>query len=270
VLASLSSKEDRNHEGLHGLYIYDWPSHIIIVPPNKHDEKRHFHLNNGLGQLLDADIGFYETSPYSLFQYMIARLKLHPSRVFDPEKASAFFIPFDITHNTWECSKSNISTKELSPRASFAIAELTNSKYFKRNNGKDHFFIEDDSPFFDWKHDFASWRQFHDLCKNCLTVTPDNTKRLRDQFKHIIRPDTIISTPHPAAIHFSDKVKFFPWSQRNEHHDRILVSSVGTVHKALKFSTAIRYILDMQCKSAMKLDSENENTGKLILLCNNI
>ena len=33
--------------------------------------------------------------------------------------------------------------------------------------------FEDDSPYFQWKHDVQSWRMLHDLCSECITVTPD-------------------------------------------------------------------------------------------------
>ena len=87
------------------IYIYEWPDDIIWVPPTKHDGRRGFDANGGLGMLLDEKLGIYETAPYSLYQYMLSRLIISPNRVYDPSIADIFFIPLDLTHNTWESSK---------------------------------------------------------------------------------------------------------------------------------------------------------------------
>jgi hypothetical protein len=81
------------------------------------------------------------------------------------------------------------------------LNSLSNSKYFGKNHGRDHVLIEDDSPYFSWKHDVAAWRRLHDMCKECVTVTPDTTLALRHQYRNILSVDRVVATPHPSAYH---------------------------------------------------------------------
>jgi hypothetical protein len=154
----------------------------------------------------------------------------------DPKKAKLFFVPFDITHNTWECSIKNYSDIFPNERVKFIVSYLKSSLYFSRLKGKDHFSIEDDSPFFSWKHDITSWRYFNSFCKECILITPDNTASLRDKFGHLISVDRLISSPHPAAYHYIENIdnqkskSVVPWNM-NKQHDSVITAVVGTVKK---------------------------------------
>ena len=233
-------------------FIYPWPESVISVQQNKFDSARLYNENYGLGKLLDESSFLFETSPYSLFRYMYFRLSLHPRRTFDPEKAEIFFIPYDVTHDTWESSM----LFNRDNRSAYVVSFLSSSKYFLKNRGKDHFYIEDDSPFYSWKHEVSAWKSFHQICKNCVLVTPDNTASLREEFSSIIRPDSLVSAPHPAAYHFipncilGNCAQVVPWSENFENHSSVITSVVGTVNKASKFATKIRFILDKQCQQA--------------------
>ena len=171
-----------------GLFIYEFDRQFF-VPPTVHEVKRRFFENCGIGQKLSDSWGrktterpkdgFYEhvfeTSPYSLFDYSLHRYSRSSTRTMKPDSACIFFIPFDITHNTWMAAADkslsrNITRRILRKRAEndlstdifhqlrspeFAIARvrrviamLNASKYFHRSGGRDHFFIEDDSPYF--------------------------------------------------------------------------------------------------------------------------
>ena len=137
-------------------------------------------------------------------------------------------------------------------RLSQVLETLNSSTYFQRYGGRDHFFIEDDSPYFSWKHNVHFWRSFHDYCKECTTVTPDTTVSLREKYRDVIKPSTVVAAPHPSAAHFSWKSKEEisppPWAIDHMHHSKYLVSTVGTVHKADWSATRIRFILEAQCK----------------------
>ena len=172
-------------------------------------------------------------------------------------------------------------------RLSYVLSALKNSTYFQRYGGKDHFFIEDDSPYFSWKHSVYFWRDFHDLCKECSTVTPDTTASLREKYKDVITPSTVIAAPHPSAAHFfwynKDVISPPPWARDFFHHRRYLVSTVGTVHKADWSATRIRFILEAQCKVAetktmplnpymsnyarLNKTTGEENLGKTLQVC---
>ena len=109
------------------------------------------------------------------------------------------------------------------------ISFLNTSSAFLRSQGKDHFFIEDDSPYFHWKHGIDAWKSFHEFCKFCITVTPDTTTSLRIKYKHVIEPSTVIAAPHPSSIHFQSKTQKMSQPCIHGHAAKdILVSSVGT------------------------------------------
>jgi len=154
----------------------------------------------------------------------------------------------------------------------FSVASILNSStYFRRLNGKDHFVIEDDSPFFTWKHDIASWRYFNLFCQECLLVSPDNTASLRNKFRYLIR-DKLISAPHPSAYHYienlnvdfnKETISHIPWIDNNDRHDKIIVVIVGTVKKASRSATKIRKILDQQCASEENRISNSDSAAKV-------
>ena len=117
-------------------------------------------------------------------------------------------------------------------RVKRVISFLNKSTAFIRSKGKDHFFIEDDSPYFNWKHGVDAWKSFHEFCKFCITVTPDTTISLRSKYKHVVEPSTVISAPHPSSIHFKSRPQTISQScitggDKSAPKD-ILVSSVGT------------------------------------------
>jgi hypothetical protein len=228
-------------------YVYPWSQEVTRAPLPKHDQRREFFSNHGIGQAIIPYIGLYETSPYSLWSYVLSRLLVHPSRTLNPSEASFFFVPFDLTHNTWQAgsfirtkmrensftlahfdsSEANDSlngnsfdwigalqpaVSEADNRTAEVIRALRTSPFFQRFKGNDHFFIEDDCPYFVWKHDNPSWRAFRAFCKKCVSVTPDNPWDLRAIYKHVVSPSTVISTPHPAALHH-------PTREFPIHHD---------------------------------------------------
>ena len=136
----------------------------------------------------------------------------------------------------------------------YVLDALKNSTYFNRYGGRDHFFIEDDSPYFDWKHGVYFWRDFHELCKHCTKVTPDTTASLREKYQDVIIPSTVVAIPHPSAAHFTWKeqaeISPPPWARDHFHHRKYIISTVGTVHKADWSATRIRFILEALCRKA--------------------
>ena len=274
-------------------YIYEWDINNIFIPPTSHDMKRNFYRNCGIGESISGrkansqDKSFYqhtyETSPYSLFEYSLHRLANSPRRVLSPEKASIFFIPYDITHNTWYAASKpsnklnnsvnskpfqsknvifdDLRTPAFATKRLYNIISLLNSSSdFQKLNGKNHFVIEDDSPYFEWKHNVQAWKDFHEFCKFCMKITPDVTDELRDKFKSIIIPTTILSAPHPSAIHYNNAVGKPPWDISLNRHNKFIVSTVGTVHKADRKATRIRQILDHQCNKH-KHETFLDNSG---------
>lgn len=201
------------------------------MPPSTHEVRRGFFENCGIGIKLNSTEydHVYETSPYSLFDYTLHRFSRSSLRVVDPKDAVLFFIPFDITHNTWMAA-SKIKNRRLSllteqqdakknrrkgkkdewshlrsqeaaeQRVRNVIAYLNSSAAFLKNMGRDHFFVEDDSPYFDWKHGVDAWKEFHHFCRFCLVVTPDTTVALRERFRSVIEPSKVVAAPHPSAV----------------------------------------------------------------------
>jgi hypothetical protein len=108
-------------------YIYQWPDDVVLTHPTKHDTRRGFHKNGGIGPVVDDVIGLYETAPYSLYYYLINRLAVHPRRVMDPDQANFFIIPIDLTHNTWEASKLKNSNDTFGKASTQIISSPTHS-----------------------------------------------------------------------------------------------------------------------------------------------
>jgi hypothetical protein len=109
-LILLSSDASVNEDFLKGgsdkksyFYIYDWPSYLDDVwpPPNatlhaKSGYDHGFYNNRGAGNAMSPDVGLFQTWQFSLYKNLIARLKTSEFRTKDPNKASAFIVPFDL------------------------------------------------------------------------------------------------------------------------------------------------------------------------------
>ena len=84
------------------VYVYDCPNDLVSIKPDAYTHHRRsysspdFFLNNGAGRLIDEEAGFYFTHQYSLYTLFLERLRQSSYITTDPNKATYFFIPYDI------------------------------------------------------------------------------------------------------------------------------------------------------------------------------
>lgn len=78
-------------------YIYDWPEITSALGTQRSDgESTRFYANSGAGVALDESQGIYDTDQYQLFLLMYGRALNDARRTMDPDKATTFFIPYDL------------------------------------------------------------------------------------------------------------------------------------------------------------------------------
>jgi hypothetical protein len=56
----------------------------------------HIHINTYTGNAISPEVGLFQTWQFSLYKNLVARLKTSEYRTKDPNKASAFIVPFDL------------------------------------------------------------------------------------------------------------------------------------------------------------------------------
>ncbi len=217
-------------------YMYQLPDNIVDTWPisDKNLTKwtiydSIFRENNGAGPILDKDRGIYGTWQFSVFKLIYNRLLRSPQRVYNPELADIFFIPYDggidATVSAWNgrllksrCPRSGVVKSFLSKNANATI-------YMKRHGGADHFLV------FSVIQGVSSLASpgckvlYRQVCKKCtkLTIEVSYHKKKGDElverdvnskdrnaaiFSH---DPTWYSIPYPASYHYHDDLKIRSW-----------------------------------------------------------
>ena len=127
-------------------YIYEWPDDVMNSFPDTYTHRRKhiaegFRQNDGLGPVVDPELGLYHTHQYSLFSTFLARLKESPYRTRDPEQASLFFVPYDVGMDACARKSDGALVRTHCPRSELALARLNESPFFTRKAGFDHFML---------------------------------------------------------------------------------------------------------------------------------
>ena len=222
-------------------YWWRWPGNNTDCSKNKYVQ--HFHgLNSGVGPPINLDDGLFLTWHFSIFHAMWNRLKRSKWRTMDPDKASLFIIPYDLSMDGYveprTCNNKNQNLR-CSPGFVGEVQKmLKHSKYFKKYRGSDHAVL--------W-----SLHQYHALpragcdhfilnfCQRCtFTCYWMNYTKVDNNF---------ISVPFPSAYHWWDGIKNLPW-------DLALVPSrtktaiyVGSTLTITPDHTKIRRAMTAQC-----------------------
>ncbi|KAL8141651.1 hypothetical protein V2J09_014683 [Rumex salicifolius] len=194
-----------------------------------------FLSNNAFGEAVPLlGNGWYNTHQYALEPIFHARVLKHPCRVYDPEEAKLFYVPyyggFDILR--WHF-KENTSV-ELKDKLSYELMEWLNQhKSWKRNFGLDHLFVLGKITWDFRRVENVGWgTKFLDL------------DEMQNPMKLLIerQPWQIndIGVPHPSFFH--------PKSDDDIRRRKNLVSFVGAPRP--KDRESIRSILIEQCTSA--------------------
>lgn len=100
-----------------------------------------FKDNYGAGELLNQREGRYRTHQYSLFRIFYYRLLESPYITDDPDRASLFFIPYDIGMDGSTRQSDGALVRTNCPRLDAVMSSLQSSRHFIRSGGSDHFMI---------------------------------------------------------------------------------------------------------------------------------
>lgn len=234
-------------------YIYEWSQDIVHRWPSGFTHFRlamNFNnsLNYGVGAVLDAKYGIFDTHQYSLFRVMFYRLLESPNRTLDPSKASMFFIPYDLGLDSSCRLSDGALIRTYCPKMTKVIDLLEKSSYFKRNNGSDHFIIHSINQPMTY---FAtiSCMKLYNICINCLKLSIDVYKK--DMFRvisdHYFLQNRWVSIPFPSSYHWHPFLKYNPWDSQFEHTRKYLISFMGTYKVTARFQRLLRKSLIDEC-----------------------
>lgn len=132
-----NSLEEKNHSNSL-FYIYEWPDEVqsswpLSTASLAHHKKnkplphfKHTYCENfGNGPLLDAEQGLYGTWMFQLYSIVMSKLRVHPRRTYNRDKASIFIIPYDLgADNRWIKENGMHITSEIGCRLAPKIKPL--------------------------------------------------------------------------------------------------------------------------------------------------
>lgn len=262
--SSIKDKRDQPKR-LRKFYIYEWPNDIVNRWPLNYNHHRlsiekHFELNHGAGEVLDSKIALYHTHQYSLFKLFYENLLISPYRTKNPDEASLFFVPYDIGMDSSTDYENGALRATNCPKKDNVQQLLSQSKYFQRSKGYDHFFLVSINQMM--LHFLNEpCQQFLQFCMNCTKlgidtyteVTYPNIKTLN----HLT--NNWISIPFPSDYHLS--LNFFqnpPWkriiSDKNyfptiyEQERPFTISFMGTDQVTAKLQKSLRQEIIQTCQ----------------------
>lgn len=250
-------------------YIYPWPTELNdVYPPfnaTLHREAPYnhaFHDNNGLGLMLDKDIGLFQTWQFSLYQNIMQRLRVSPLRTYDPEKATAFIIPFDCGVHSY-IDHVDGRKRFASPHGWTAKMLLESSPYMKRNGGHDHWVIFSITLYS--MIGVASKVFYQSICYNCSTLVIETSPTFLKGFSDWPYKQYWHAVPYPASYHWHEEMKQLPWtlstsSTVQSSSRNIFVLFIGSVRTATVSANRFRKVLQTQCQQAESLYQKSSTT----------
>ena len=213
-----------------------------------------FRGNNGAGQVLDSSLGYYNTWQFAMFQMVLARLKVSEHRTFDPEKATAFIVPFDIGAHSF-IDHENGRARVAAPHGWRAIEWLKEMapphSVFWRRQGHDHFF-------------FFSLTSFQIIgigakvlltqkCMNCSVMTIETTSSFISRKYYSGKSKKWwYAVPYPSSFHYTEVLKkqHYPWRLRARKADRPnLAIFIGSLYTSTVGSNRLRTRLQSYCRA---------------------
>ena len=193
-------------------YIYDWPTSVTNSFPDAFisgkSKVQHitadFKQNYGLGEVIDINAGLYHTHQYSLFSTVLARLEENAHRTLDPEKASLFFIPYDVGMDATARRSDGVMVQTSCPRSSEATSLLQNSKYFLKHSGRDHFMINSINQMMLFFLN-EPCREVFKVCQECIKLGIDKygVEHYRELRKLPEMHERWHSIPFPSNTHYN-------------------------------------------------------------------
>ncbi|KAH7299233.1 hypothetical protein KP509_24G001500 [Ceratopteris richardii] len=212
--------------------------------------------NNGIGKALDLPswmgMGFwYYTSQFGGEVMYHARMLEHPCRTLDPEKATAFFVPFyaglDVARYLFVPS----TTTQRDKLTHSLLDWLSSTDTWKRNGGKDHFFMigritwdfrRGESSLWDrlWRR--SGWG-------SDFFLTPQMRNPLRLIIEKSIFDEQEIAVPYPTSFHPTSDSHLAQWQAIVRSSKRDLLFSYAGGPRP-QFPNDFRSLLLEQCKNA--------------------
>ena len=238
-------------------YWWRWPRPGTDCSENGYVGHEHSKLS-GMGDLVIPDDGWFLTWHFSLFSSLFNRLKRSHRRTRDPDKASLFFIPYDLGldgyTNQDTCSNSRRCTNGLPQRL---MEKLGKSKYFTRHGGADHVVMWSLGQYHPWPHNGCDIFM-RDFCAKCAITCywMDPTKE----------NNRFVSMPFPSGYHWYPGIKNIPW-ERNPYKPRDLTAVyIGSTQTLNPAHTKIRRAMTTQCEAHkdchwLKLSHNSKDTN---------
>ena len=267
-------------------YIYPFPRNLVDTwPPYNMTRKvventifdQSFKANGGYGPVLKASDGMFQTWQFSLFRLVYHRLIRSPLRTRDPRNASVFFIPYDGGIDATVSSYDGRLLKNRCPRSGQVGNLLKSSKYFSKNNGRDHFLVFSVIQGVSSLLSPGCRRLYQNICKECIKLTIEisyhnsssgeilpikmdesddgtdgeqknqaekSNKSQRKPVKAHYDP-TWISVPYPSSWHYWENTSIVPWKMQKMKRGIIAVF-IGGSRTLSVTSNYLREILKRQ------------------------
>lgn len=194
-------------------YIYNVPGNVSNSWPQKVDHFRaaftnQFRENYGAGMDISASRGYYHTHQYSLFMLLFQRLLTSRYRTLDPDKASLFFIPYDLGMDASVRGSDGALFQTNCPRLAQVQSMLSASPYFSRRQGSDHFVVHSINQMMVY-YATKTCLQLYKQCFNCTKLSIDTYERGIYSFldENNFMTHKWISIPFPSNHHDSPAVK---------------------------------------------------------------
>ncbi|CAO2819896.1 unnamed protein product [Amaranthus hypochondriacus] len=236
-----------NCEG-RGIYVYDLPpkfnKDLVAMCSDMMEDMDfcEYISKDAMGEpIMELGNGWYNTHQYSLEPIFHNRILKHRCRVYKPEQAKLFYVPFygglDILR--WHFKKVDNEVKDA---LSKELVEWLDQKWmWKRNFGLDHVFVlgKISWDFRRWAN--TSWgSRFLEL------------DELQNPIKLLIERqpwhNNDVGVPHPTYFHPNSDQDIIAWQDEIRNVNRkYLISFVGASRNAQE---SIRSILIEQCSSA--------------------
>ncbi|KNA10053.1 hypothetical protein SOVF_148020 [Spinacia oleracea] len=231
-----------------GIYVYDLPPKFnkdLLSMCNEMiswlDFCKYF-TNGAMGEPMpELGKGWYNTYQYSLEPVFHNRILNHPCRVYSPEEAKLFFVPFygglDILR--WHFKK--VPTEVKDSLSNELVEWLDKQKTWRRNFGLDHVFVLGKISWDFRRSENASWGsrllELDELQNPMKLLIERQPWHLND-----------VGVPHPTNFHPSSDQDIISWQEKIMQVDRkYLISFAGAPRKA---PASIRLVLIEQCTSA--------------------
>eukprot|EP01038_Epipyxis_sp_PR26KG_P012142 gene12142-16256_t len=236
-------------------YIYEWPDELDDVWPPvgaKLDPKSgyspEFRNNNGAGTMLDNKVGLFNTWQFSLYRNMITRLRVSEHRTRDPEKATAFIIPFDLGVHSYIdhfTGKPRLASPHGWAASYFLINGSKDKKLWWKNHGHDHFILFSITAY--QMVGIGVKVFFMQICQNCSTITIE-TSPTKTAIKGRTRKHWY-AAPYPSSFHWYEGIQQLPWEIKESYPKRdILALLIGSVKTSQPSSNYLRKLLYTQCE----------------------